>query len=139
MPMDPVTAATIAAITAGAAAGLTDTAKAVIADSYNGLKNLLQRKFGSESEVVRAVAGVEAKPDSTGRKETLKAEIAQAKADQDAEVLAEAKALLAGLTATPAGRQIIQTATGNQSGLAAGSGSTVAIPRAPASPEKKTT
>lgn len=137
--MDPVTAATIAAITAGAAAGLTDTAKAVIADSYTSLKSLLQRKFGSESEVVRAVAGVEAKPDSTGRKETLKEEIAQAKADQDAEVLAAAKALLERLNATPAGSQIIQTVTGNQNVLVTGSGNTVTITHAPASPEKKTT
>src|SRR6185436_17573372 len=122
MPMDPITAAILAGVTAGAAAGLTDTAKAVIADSYNGLKHLLQRKFGSESEVVKAVAGVEAKPDSAGRKETLKEEIAHAKADQDSDVLAAAKALLERLEATPGGSHIIQTVTGNQNVLVTGSG-----------------
>jgi hypothetical protein len=42
--MEPVTTAILAAIAAGATAGLTDTAKTAIGDAYAGLKALLRRK-----------------------------------------------------------------------------------------------
>jgi hypothetical protein len=136
--MDPVTAAIIAAVLAGAAAGLTDTAKTAIADAYNGLKGLLKRKFGEESEVVKAATGVESKPDSAGRKETLKEEVAATKADQDADVLAAAQALLEKVKATPGGSQIIQTVTGNQNIVISGTANTVTFTTsAPAADEEK--
>jgi len=65
--MEPVSTAVIAALTAGASAGLTETAKKTIADSYSGLKSLLQRKFGQHSDIAQAVSSVEAKPQSAGR------------------------------------------------------------------------
>jgi len=120
--MDPVTAAIIAAAIAGAAGGLTDTAKAVIADSYNGLKGLLRRKFGEQSEVVKAVAHVETDPDYQS---VLEGKVKKSGADQDAEVIALAKALLEKISATPSGSQIIQTIAGHGNIIISGVGNVV--------------
>ena len=116
--MDPITTA----IVAGVVAGATKVATQGVADAYNGLKDLLKKKLGAQSEVVKAVEGVEAKPESAGRKETLKEEIASAKADQDAELLKAAQALLEKLKAQPDGAQIIQQATGSYIAQASGGG-----------------
>ena len=91
--MDPITAAIIAAATAGAASGLTDTAKTAIADAYGGLKALLTRRLGGQSDVVKAMEGVEKKPDSDSRKGVLEEEVKAAHADADPELLKAAQAL----------------------------------------------
>jgi hypothetical protein len=44
--MEPITTAIIAALTAGAASGLTEAAKKSISDAYSGLKTLIKKKFG---------------------------------------------------------------------------------------------
>lgn len=111
--MDPITAAIVAAVSAGAISGLTEASKTAITDAYNKLKTLLSKKFGSESDVLHAVNEVEAKPASAGRKATLQEEVAAAKADQDQEVLQTAQMLLHLLQATPEGGQHLQIATGN--------------------------
>jgi TIR domain/Het-E N-terminal domain len=106
--MDPVTTAILSALAAGAS-------KEVVADGYRALKNLLGRKFGGGSDVVTAVEELEKKPDSAGRKEMLKEEIAAARADQDPDVLRAAQALIEKIGALPGGGQVIkQTVTGNQ-------------------------
>jgi predicted Zn-dependent peptidase len=92
--MDPITTAIVAALSAGAIGGLTETSKTAITDAYNRLKALLTKKFGTNSEVVQAIGQLETKPTSSGRKETLQEEIATVKADQDEEILAMAKHLL---------------------------------------------
>lgn len=92
--MDPVTTAIIAALSAGTIAGLTDTAKTAITDSYPKLKGLLTKKHGASSEVVQAVEKLEAKPESQGRKETLAEEFVAVKAEQDEEIVAAAKQIL---------------------------------------------
>ena len=92
--MDPITAAIVAALSAGATAGLTDTAKTAITESYNKLKGLLIRKHGASSELAQAVDKLEARPESQGRKETLQEEITAVKAEQDEEILTTAKHLL---------------------------------------------
>jgi len=109
--MDPITAAIVAAISAGAIGGLTEVSKTAITDAYRQLKALLTKKFGDESDVVHAVNEVEAKPDSAGRKATLQEEVATVSADQDQEVLHAAQALLQLLQASGEGGQHVQTAT----------------------------
>ncbi len=111
--MDPITAAIVAAASAGAISGLTEASKAAITDAYRQLKALLTKKFGGESDVVHAVNEVETKPDSAGRQATLQEEVAAVKADQDQEVLHAAQALLQLLQASPEPGQHVQTATGN--------------------------
>jgi hypothetical protein len=82
--MDPITAAIVAALGAGAISGLAETSKTALADAYHGLKDLLVKKFGTKSDVVQAIAHLEAKPDSAGRQGTLQEEIRAINAEQDA-------------------------------------------------------
>lgn len=111
--MDPITAAIVAALAASAIGGLTEIGKNAIVDSYTSLKSLLQKKFGSQSEVAKSVAGLEANPDSQSRKGVLQEEVKNAKADQDPELVQAAQALLSQIKALPGGEQHIQTATGS--------------------------
>jgi len=109
--MDPITLAIVAAVTAG----VTKVGEQVIVDAYAALKAVLKRKFGDQSEVAKAVEGVEAHPESLGSKGTLQDQVAAVKADQDPEVLQAAEALVAKLKELPGGQSIVnQTVTGNR-------------------------
>ena len=86
-----------------------------IKDGYEALKALVKRKFGQNKDLNEAIQKIEDKPDSSGRREMLKEEIAASKVDQDEEIVKAATALLEKLKALPGGQQIIQqTVTGNQ-------------------------
>ncbi|MEO0928826.1 MAG: hypothetical protein AAFY63_23565, partial [Cyanobacteria bacterium J06643_13] len=76
--MDIITTAIIAAL-----AGLS---KDAINDSYKALKSALKQKFGSKSDVVDAVEGLEKKPDSKGRQTTLQEEIESSQVNEDSEI-----------------------------------------------------
>lgn len=82
--MDPITTAIVAALAAGVTRTISEDP---LGNAYETLKATLKRKFGRESDVVKAVDDLEAKPDSVGRTETLKEEIADARADQDPEII----------------------------------------------------
>lgn len=101
--MDPITAAIVAAASAGAIGGLTEVSKTALTDAYGKLKALLVKKFDKESDVIQAVEQVEAKPASQARQAMLAEEVAQVRADQDSELLALAQAL----------QQVMQSSTGN--------------------------
>jgi hypothetical protein len=92
--MDPITTAIIAAVSAGAAAGTTEVGKKAILDAYNGLKNLIQRKVGTDSEVVKAITSLEGEPESQECIAVLQEKVKSAKALNDEEVIKTAKALL---------------------------------------------
>ena len=92
--MDPITTAIIAALSAGAISGLTDSSKSAITEAYNTLKVLLGKKFGAKSDVIQAINQLETKPESIVRKETVQKEILTLKAEQDSEMLTAAKHLL---------------------------------------------
>ena len=92
--MDPVATAIIGALSAGAVGGLTEASKTAISDAYSALTSLLQKKFGSKSEVVQAVTQLEAKPESANRQEMLQEQLLTVKAEQDSEVLSVAESLL---------------------------------------------
>ena len=121
--MDPITTAIVAAT----AAGVSKVGEQAIVDAYAKLKDLLANKFGTKSEVVKAVKGVEAKPDSSARKEVLKEEVAAVKADRDPEMLQAAQMLLKAIKAKPGGDQIIQTAIGDQNIQISGDGNVVSM------------
>lgn len=106
--MDIITTAIIAALAA--------LSKDAINDSYNALKSALKKKFGSNSDVVDAVEGLEKKPDSKGRQATLQEEIESAKVNDDAEIVQLAQDLLNKLKDEPGGQQINQTQTNTASG-----------------------
>jgi hypothetical protein len=111
--MDPITAAIVAAVSAGALGGLTEVSKTALADSYGKLKALLVKKFGQQSDMVQAVAQLEAKPASQARQELLGEEVAAVSADHDADLLQVAQAVLQALQSSSAHAGHIQTATGN--------------------------
>lgn len=62
--MDPVTLI-IAALAAGAAAGLQDTASTAIKDAYSGLKSLIRSRFGRHGQDIdKELTAVDEKPDT---------------------------------------------------------------------------
>ena len=112
MTPDIVANAIVAALSAGAVAGAQDTAKSAIADAYEGLKSLVKKKFGHDSEAAEAIDKLEAKPDSDGRKQTLAEELKAANSTSDAELVTAAQSLLALIKALPQGEKHIQVAQG---------------------------
>jgi hypothetical protein len=116
--MDPVTVAIGAAL----AAGVMKVGQSAFDDAYQALKDTLVRKFGGQSEIAKAVDGLEARPDSAGRATTLQEEVAAAKADQDPDILTAAHALLDQVKAQPGGQQSIQNVYGNQNAVTQGGG-----------------
>lgn len=125
--MDPITTAILAAIAAGAMVGVTKVGEQVLVDAYAKLKELLKKKFGPRSKVVKSVKDLEANPQSTARKEVMKEEMAASKADQDKDLLQAAQVLLKTVKALPGGEQFIQTAIGDQNIQIAGDGNSVAV------------
>lgn len=125
--MDPITSAILAAISAGTVTGFTKVGEQVISDAYGKLKELLGKKFGAKSKVVKAVEGLEANPKSEARKAVLKEEVITAKADKDADLLKAAQALLKVIKAKPGGEQIIQMAIGDQNIQVAGNANVVNV------------
>lgn len=88
--MDPVSLIA-AALAAGAAAGVTKVATRVVTDAYQGLRDLLVRRYGViEAEVV----GVERDPEEPLRRQLLAKELGKAGAGDDVEARAAAEELL---------------------------------------------
>ncbi|KIA61357.1 hypothetical protein [Nocardia vulneris] len=87
--MDPVTAAVVAAIAAGALAGATDTATELVKDAYAGLKSAISRKYRDVD-----VTGVERRPDSEAKRESLAEDLEDAGAGGDSELAVAAAAVL---------------------------------------------
>ena len=83
--MDPITSAIIAAL-----ANLSST---VIKDAYDALKTVINRKWGADSQLSKAVKNLEEKPDSSGRKEVLQEEVKAANADQEPQLHELAQAI----------------------------------------------
>jgi hypothetical protein len=102
--MDPISAAIIAALIAGA----TKVGERALNDAYSGLKTLILRKFGGNSELALSVEAVERAPDSEARKQVLQEEVFRARADQDAQIRRAAQTLLDQIAAKPGGQQLIR-------------------------------
>jgi hypothetical protein len=85
--IDPVSTALITAAVAGATGGLTEISKNAVVNAYDTLKAAIQKRFGHEHTLVKAVEAVEAKPTSPDRHTTLVEEITEAGADQDEALL----------------------------------------------------
>lgn len=125
--MDPITAAIVAALAAGVTASASDISKQALVDAYNRLKTLLKKKFGGDGEVIKSVDRLEAKPESVGRQETLKEEVASVNANQDPELLQAAQVLLSQVRTQPQGASIIQTVTGDYNAVSHSGNSTVNV------------
>jgi hypothetical protein len=112
MTPDILANAIVAALSAGAVSGATDTAKSAIADAYSGLKSLIKKKFGSDSEASEAIEKLEAKPDSDGKKQVLAEALNAVNSTSDPELVSAAQSLLALIKALPQGEKHIQHAQG---------------------------
>jgi hypothetical protein len=129
--VDPVTLI-VAALVAGAAAGLKDTASSVVTDAYNGLKGLVQRKLAGREGGELVLARHEQDPQVWDR--PLVQELTTAGAGDDPALVTAAQALMrlvdaagsaagryqvvASDHAVAAGRDMSVTASGG--GIAAG-------------------
>ncbi len=110
---DPVTAAVLAAISAMALTGGNEVAKRAVGDAYEALKGLLKRKLGG-GEAVEAVEKLEKSPDSAGRKQIVSEELAAAKVDDDAELVAAAEQVMIKVRELePGQRQHVMQAVGS--------------------------
>ncbi len=110
--MEPISTAVITALTLGASAGLTETAKKSVTDSYSALKSLIQNKFGQQTDVGRALNNLEAQPHSAGRQQTFAEELESARASADPELLAASEALRAMVAELVRPEQHAQMASG---------------------------
>jgi hypothetical protein len=120
--MDPITTGIVAALTVGVTSGLTDTAKTMIADAYQGLKSLLHKKFGHDSGLVKSLEVLEAKPSAVDRQHTLDEEIIDAGANRDQDVLQAAQHLLSLVHIQHGGERQIQHIIGNYNAVVQGIG-----------------
>lgn len=125
--MDPITAAILAALGAGALKGVGKLGQDVLADAYEGLKKLLRRKFGDQSDVAQTVASLEDRPDSTARAAMVAEAVSDAKATDDPEVLAAAQALLEQIEKLPGGDKVVQQVTGSSNVALAAGGSSASV------------
>lgn len=104
MTFDPLTTGIIAAV----GAGLAKVGETAVVDAYNGVKSLIVKKFGKESQLKKAVDVLEERPDSESRKGMVKEEVEAANADKDPDLLAAANLLLAALKKS-SGAKVIDT------------------------------
>ncbi|VWD07461.1 hypothetical protein BLA50215_03004 [Burkholderia lata] len=111
--MDHVSTAIIAALSAAASSAIPELTKKAIADGYDGLKVLLKKKFGSDSDVVESVEKLERKPDSEGHQRVVAEELSAAGADEDADIIDVATALLQQIKTQPGGIYHVQVAQGS--------------------------
>ena len=89
--MDPITLI-VTALAAGAAQGMTDNASAMVKDAYASLKARVTKKLGGKPGAEVVLAKHEQAPETW--QAPLVAELAEAGADRDHELIAAAKALL---------------------------------------------
>jgi hypothetical protein len=88
VPMDPLTSL-VTALAAGAAAALQSTVEQGVKDGYTALKTLIQRKYARVN-----LDQLEPNPSSKSRRGVMEEDLKAVGADQDAEVLQQAQALL---------------------------------------------
>jgi hypothetical protein len=89
--MDPITLI-VTALAAGAALGVQDTASEAVKHAYASLKALVIRRFAGRAPAERVLAKHEDAPQTW--QEPLREELVEARADQDADLVAAAQALM---------------------------------------------
>jgi hypothetical protein len=112
MTPDIVANAIVAGLSAEAVAGATDTAKSAIDDAYEGLKTLIKRRFGHDSDVADAIDILEAKPDSSARKVLVAEELEAVNSATKLELVSAAQSLLDLIRTLPQDEKHIQVAHG---------------------------
>ena len=99
--MDTITSAIIAALAAGTTVGLTDTAKKLIADLYNLIKEKIQQKHGKDNKATKAINNLENEPNFVPYQTGLQQRINELKIDRDLELIGIATNLLSAIPHAP--------------------------------------
>lgn len=99
--MEPVTMI-VAALAAGASAGIGDAASQSIKDAYAGLKALISRRFGRNERAQTVLEEHAADPDTYDK--PMAKQLEESGADRDADIVRLAETLL-GLVEAAGGRQ----------------------------------
>lgn len=110
--MDPVTAAIVASLAVGVVGGAAKVGEKILVDAYEALTKAIKHKFGADSDVAKAVKSLEAKPESSARREVLTEEIAAAGIDKDQDILKTANDILNYINSQPNLAQHVQNAVG---------------------------
>ncbi len=105
--MDPITGAIVAALAVGVASGATEVGKKVIVDAYKALKAAIEKKYGDDDKITKAVTDLESEPDFKPNQDALAGRVEQAKAADDPQLQQLAQALLDALKDTPAGEKAL--------------------------------
>jgi beta-phosphoglucomutase-like phosphatase (HAD superfamily) len=124
--MDPITLAIVSAVAAGAVEGGSKVAEQVIMDAYQGLKGLINRKFGQDSKIAQAIDEIEEDPKDQLYQQMLAKRVKNAEADEDSELVAKANELLEQLKAKPEGASLVQNIYGSFNAVT-GSGGTATV------------
>lgn len=109
--MDPITLI-LAALAAGAGVGATEVAKTAISDAYAGLKGLILRRFGQNTQATTALAMFETNPDETIAS-YLRPHLVDYQLEADSEIMASAEDLLTLTSGPSAGGAGSVAITGN--------------------------
>jgi hypothetical protein len=92
--MDQVTLAIISAISTGIHSGTSKVVEQKILDAYAELKDIIEKKYGQNSDLVHAIYNLEERLESDGRKLALQEEVNTVGADKDEDALKLAQNLL---------------------------------------------
>jgi hypothetical protein len=124
--MEPITTTILAALAAGAAAAAKDTASAAVKEAYQGLKNLIERRFAGKPKADMVLAEHAKDPDTW--KKPMEQALTETGADKDEQLGQKAQALLKLLAdAKQGGQQVYGSgAAADRGGVAAGQGGVAA-------------
>jgi hypothetical protein len=92
--MDPLGTTIITAFAVGAAKGATKIGEQAVVDAYAALKHIVMATYGKAVDLIESITGLEKKPESAARRETLAEELKAAGALNDPKLLAAAVAVM---------------------------------------------
>lgn len=115
----------VTALTAGAAAGIKDTASGAVKDAYAALLKVLRKRLGRDGRRDQASVVDEHAADPVGRREDLMAALVTAGVGEDEDVVAAAEELLAWVdpAGTQAGKYTVEVR--DSQGVQVGDGNTM--------------
>jgi hypothetical protein len=116
--MDPITLI-VAALAAGATAGIGDTASQAIKDAYGGLKALIKRRFAGNAKAEETLADHEADPEAHAK--PMEKQLKESGVAEDPSVIEAAQKLMELLDpqGAAAGQYDVGSITADRGGIAA--------------------
>jgi hypothetical protein len=116
--MDPITLI-VAALAAGAATGMGDTASQAIKDAYAGLKALIKRRFAGNAKAEETLADHEADPEKYGK--PMEKQVKESGVAEDPSVIEAAQRLMKLLDpqGSAAGQYNVGSISADRGGIAA--------------------